>query len=215
MINLIRPKFEIINFPADILRPIEIAARTCYKSEDLIKEGSAERLVKHLIANDHMAMFEFVDIHVKLFISRAIANEVVRHRIPSYAQSSTRYCNYSGKPIDFIIPHWATNVPEGVVTGGRYKDVLPIMSDLETLFVDDCLSSASAYNDRIDLKQKPEDARGCLTNDLATEINIKTNLREWLHIFKLRRSMKAHPDIRLIMDMLYEEFNKRCPIIFK
>ena len=101
--KFIEPSFEILNVSGD-LTTIEQAARTCYKSEDKIKEGSAEKLVGVLVDRGHHAMLEFVDVTVKFVISRAIANEIVRHRIASYAQESTRYVNYKKKEMEFIMP---------------------------------------------------------------------------------------------------------------
>ena len=108
--KIIKPSVEVLT-PIDeneMMKRIELIARTCYKSEDLITDTSAERLVKRLIDSDHCAMLEHVSISVKVICDRGVSHEIVRHRMASYAQESQRYCNYGkdkfGGEITFIKP---------------------------------------------------------------------------------------------------------------
>ena len=87
-----------------VLEKIERVARTCYKSEDKITEGSAEKMVRNLIKRGHEAMLEHFSFSVKFIVDRGVSHEIVRHRVASFAQESTRYCNYGRPGISVIYP---------------------------------------------------------------------------------------------------------------
>ena len=93
-----------------ILKKIEKIGRVCYKSENNITEDSAERFIKNIIKNGHESVLEHVSISVRVICDRGVSHEIVRHRIGSYSQESTRYCNYSndkfGNELTFIKPWW-------------------------------------------------------------------------------------------------------------
>lgn len=101
----------------DLINKLEQVARTCYKSENKIKEGSANKMVAALIRSNHEAMLEHASITIKFVVDRGISHEIVRHRMASFAQESQRYCNYSkdefGKEITFIIPEFLDYKSEG------------------------------------------------------------------------------------------------------
>lgn len=197
--KIIEPSAEILNVSGD-LKTIELAARTCYKSEDRITDGSAERLVGTLVDRGHFAMLEFVDVTVRFITDRGIANEIVRHRIASYAQESTRYVNYNKKGMEFVLP---LSVKES-------KDPLSMH-----LFEEVCDLAEKNYNYYViytDLKS--QDARAILPLCLKTEIIMKTNLRSWHNFFTLRTSPAAHPEMRRITIPLLKEFQKQIPIVF-
>ena len=194
--KLIEPSFEIIDISGD-LKTIEQVARTCYKSEDKIKDGSAERLVGTLVDRGHHAMLEFVDVTVRFITDRGIANEIVRHRIASYAQESTRYVNYK-EGVEFIEPLSIVNGPERAQMGFR-----------QTLY-----DTEQKYIYLIECGLKPQDARAILPLCLKTELKMKTNLRSWLNFFSLRTAPAAHPEMRRITIPLCKEFQKRIPIVF-
>lgn len=205
--RIIEPSYEILT-PIDgdeILKTIEKVARTCYKSEDKIEEGSAKRMVKMLIKNSHEAMIEFFDITVKFTHNRGFTHELVRHRLCSFAQESTRYCNYSadkfGNEITVIRPYWYRAEDEDE----RFEDATwyNAMTDIE-----------KRYFNLLSLGLQPQAARGILPNDLKTEINVKANLREWRAIFTLRCAPAAHPDMRRVMIPLLQELKNMIPIIF-
>ena len=194
--KLIKPSFEILNISGD-LTTIEQAARTCYKSESKITEGSAEKLVANLLTRGHEAMLEFVDISVKIITDRGVSHEIVRHRVASYAQESTRFINYK-EGVTFIEPLSIENSPTRVQFGFRQA-----LYDIE-----------QKYKFLIENGLKPQDARAVLPNALKTEIVMKANLREWRHFFQLRCDKAAHPEMRRITVPMLEEFRKRIPIIF-
>ena len=225
--ELIKQKVEFLTpiNREEILKNIEIAARTCYKSEQNITENSASRMVKNLVKNGHTAMIEMGGmITVKVTTNRAIANEIVRHRIASYAQESTRYVNYGKKPIKFILPHWVKNLKEGVYTdfeeyiyryNGTEQDPQEL-NNLDYYFLKQMYNSEHVYNILMNEIQ-PQQARDILPLALATELVVSMNLRAWKHFIDLRSigtTGKPHPDIKEIADIIKTEFNIKLPEIF-
>jgi thymidylate synthase (FAD) len=194
--------FILKSYLVDQAKQIERASRTCYKSENLITEDSYEKMVRMLRKNDHSAMLEFGGLTVKFITSRGVAHEFVRHRIPSFAQESTRYCNYAkdkfGNELTFIRPStWDS------FTAMQQQWWTDAVKDDET-----------QYLKGIEIGLTAQLARGVLPNDLKTEINVKTNFREWLHIFKLRCSPAAHPDFRALLEPLKDELAEILPCVF-
>lgn len=197
------------------LKRIERVARTCYKSEDKITEDgeSAKKIVANLIRNGHEAMLEHVDITVCFTTDRGISHEIVRHRLCSFAQESTRYCNYSKDKFDnrvhFIDPY------EAECLSKKWND-LP--TDIRTAahceMIDAFAAAEEHYLNLMKMDIPPEIARAVLPNGLKTEINVTANLREWRHIFKLRLNEAAHPQIRKLLLPLLFEFQLRIPIVF-
>lgn len=206
--KIIEPDYEILTpiNGVEILQTIEKIARTCYKSEDKIAPGTAERMIHNLISNRHEAMIEFFDITVKFTHNRGFSHELVRHRLCSFAQESTRYCNYVddkfGNELTMIRPYWASSIKAMNIWIHRMEELEDTYFDLlETLKEDGIQPQAQA-------------ARGVLPNDLKTEINIKANLREWRAIFKLRCAPDAHPDMRRVMLPLLRELQEEIPVVF-
>ena len=200
--KLINPSFEILDYPRDALTRIEQAARTCYKSEDRITQGSAENLVKRLVNLGHWPMIEFGgDIVVRFISNRGFTHELVRHRLCSFAQESTRYCNYSNGKFDGETS--IIKLPDDYAT----DDAMFVMHAAYK-YAENC------YMQLIDKGMPAQIAREVLPIGLKAEINIKANLVEWRHIFKLRCSKRAHPRMRELMIPLLDEIHQRIPIIF-
>lgn len=209
--KIIQASFEILQFPEKPLEAIEAAARTCYKSEDKIEPGSAERLVRHLIERGHEAMVEFGGFAaVKIISDRGVSHELVRHRIASFAQESTRYCNYSkgkfGNELTVIDPLSALLEK----TSGDTEKAETARNVMLAAWV----AAEECYLALVDVGVPAEIARGVLPQSLKAEIVVGANLREWRHIFKLRTSKRAHPQMREVMVPLLAEFKQRAPIIF-
>lgn len=199
----IRPSFEIMDDidGAKILQKLERCGRVCYKSEDKITEGSAEKFIGMILKSGHESVLEHEKLTIKFVCDRGVTHEIVRHRIASYSQESTRYCNYSkdkfGNELTFIRPcFWADDSEEYAV----WKQA---MEEIEKTYVK-----------LISLGAKPEEARSILPNSLKTEIVCTMNLREWRHFFRLRTAERAHPQIREISVALLDELKKRIPVIF-
>lgn len=221
--KLINQSFKILSWPEDMNKQIEIAGRTCYKSEDKITPDSADKFVKMLIDRVHHAMLEMSgDIKVKFITNRGVTHELVRHRICSFAQESTRYCNYGGKEMEFIIPVWLEHKQCYKNKGYCFFDrqnlawnLVPCTNPECKLFEDILYKCNITYNDLINIHNwTPQQAREVLPNALKTEIIVSTNAREWRHIFSLRNSLQAHPQMQALMAMTQEEFIKRNPILF-
>lgn len=201
--KVIKPSYEIYTYinGDEILKVIEKAARTCYKSENLITGDSAKRLVKNLITRGHEAMLEHFSITVKFICDRGVSHELVRHRVASYAQESTRYCNYSkdkfGNELTFIIPcFWNKN------------------SVCEELWQQAMRQAEVKYFELLEAGATPEQARSVLPNSIKTEVVMTANLREWRHFFKLRTAPAAHPQMRELTIPLLKNFKRQIPIIF-
>lgn len=209
--KLIKPKVEILDtlIGEQIINRIATVARTCYKSENVSTPSKDEALVKRLIESKHEAMLEFVDVTVKFTCSRAIAQEITRHRMASYAMESQRYCAYNkdrfNHEITYIIPSH-TNYDEG-----EYSLKYEVANGP---FINSLLYSEKAYFDLIEDGWKAQEARDVLPNATKTEINMKANLREWRHFFKLRCHSTAHPDIRVLALDLLKQMHEQIPIIF-
>ncbi|MBQ3452883.1 FAD-dependent thymidylate synthase [Candidatus Saccharibacteria bacterium] len=201
--KIIRPSFEILDEidGDDILKRIEIAGRTCYKSESNITSDSAKKFVASVIKNGHESVIEHEKITVRIICDRGITHEIVRHRLASYSQESTRYCNYSKDKFDneltFIRPPFFEKGSE------VYQIWLSAMQESEL-----------NYLDMIESGVKPEEARTVLPNSLKTEIIVTMNLREWRHFFKVRTADAAHPQMREIARPMLESFKNLIPVVF-
>jgi thymidylate synthase (FAD) len=210
-LKLINQSHEILSTSGGV-ESIEQAARTCYKSEDKMKEGSDVALFERLRKSGHHAMLEFGDATVRFITNRGVTHELVRHRLCSFAQESTRYCNYGKDKFDnqvtFIKPVWFTTDQWGF--GGGC-----LLEDPEATFIRSLKQAETNYFTLLDNGWSPQEAREVLPNALKTEIVVKANLREWRHIFKLRCSGAAHPQIRDLMIRCLCEMNDHIPYVFE
>ena len=207
--QIVKQSWEFLNEPngEQILQLIEIAGRTCYKSEDKITPESSRAFVKKLIDSGHHAMIEHGSITVKMITDRGVTHEIVRHRIASYAQESTRYCNYSkdkfGNEITVILPVWfydERDTTQKRIQYSRWEDA--------------CRQAEFYYLSLLDAGQTAQEARSVLPNSLKTEIVMTANPREFRHFFTLRASKAAHPQMRaLALDML-KGFKATIPVLF-
>ena len=194
------PEIKILDMPED-LYVFEEAARTCYRSEEKIKEGSDYELLNKIMRLNHTAMIEFIDdLVVKMKTNRGVTHEMVRMRLCSFAQESTRYVKYDS--VDYIVPWWTS-----------LTDLESINTEKKALFIGGCRECGSNYKRRIETGWSPQEARGVLINDVSSWINVKTNMREWLHIFKLRCDSPAHPDMRLLMTGLVTHLIQSSQVI--
>jgi thymidylate synthase (FAD) len=202
-VKIIEPHVEILD-PIDgdsILRKIEQAGRTCYKSEDRITDDSAAGFVRRILKSGHHSVIEHISITVRFICDRGISHELVRHRLASFSQESTRYANYShgrfGQEITVIRPpFW----PED---SSQYRQWHEAMEAAE-----------GHYMQLTEMGAKPQEARSVLPNSLKTEVVMTCNIREWRHIIVLRCTPQAHPQIREVMLSLLEEFHRGIPVLF-
>lgn len=202
--------FEIISgLESDSIKEIERVARVCTKTERLIKKGSADKLVDKLLTKEHMSPIEFGrDITVKFNIDRGLSHQLVRHRLCSFQQKSQRYVN-DGKDLVFIRPMLCS---ETVLGDWSILDRPIQMGDYPWLH--HCFEVARTYKKLTKNKWSPEFARSILPNCTKTELFLKGNIRNWLHIFDLRCSDHSHPQLSCLMRDLLKEFYRAMPVIF-
>jgi thymidylate synthase (FAD) len=188
--QVIRPKVELLWITPEPLKAIEKAGRTCYKSEEKITETSSSAFVAMLNSKEHGAMIEHASASLRFVCDRGVTHEIVRHRLASYAQESTRYCNYAkekfGREIGIIMPNEH-------LTPAQVERRIELMTHIEKV-----------YMSEIDEGVTPQIARGVLPTCLKTEIVMTANFREWQHFFKLRTSKAAHPQMREVAAMALE-----------
>ena len=181
----------------EALRIVENATRVCYKSEDKIKEGSAEKLIRGIIKAKHFGCIEHVSLTVKFICDRACSHQLVRHRLMSFNQKSQRYCREDN--LEVIMPSGLSVV------------------DTETLriWADSCMEAEWAYSNLISAGVKPETARSVLPNCTATEIYATANIREWRHFFEMRCDKTAQEDIRSLALSLLCQMFEQYPVFFE
>ena len=277
--RLIKPSVEIIKQEEydlnHIFKFIELAGRTCYKSEDKITENSAKEFVDRMIKSGHGAMLEHGTVYltipnknvsrslliyycernpyskvvwtdtnvyittnyraiiennwndllkyitaptefhvkrttVKFICDRGISHEFVRHRVFSFAQESTRYCNYTkdkfNNELTFIIPCWIKDLKEGNYYA--YCEYNHSKNDTSKRWFDSCMSAEFVYTNLIEEGWKPQEARTILPNSLKTELIMTGFDSDWRHFFELRCASNAHPQAKELANMLKDKFNK-------
>jgi thymidylate synthase (FAD) len=192
---------------------IERCGRVAYRSEDKITDKSSTDFVRMLVAKNHGAVLEHASMSVRFVTDRGVSHELVRHRLASYTQESTRYCNYSRdifeNQVTFIKPVWIDD--ERVLEGKMYANYSPEIM----IWMEQMLLSESSYLRLLNLGWTAQQARAVLPNSLKTEIIVTANYREWLHIFKLRAvDRAAHPQMRALMIPLYSWCRVNKPHIF-
>lgn len=192
---------------------IELAGRTCYKSEDKITPDSAEKFVRMVRDRGHHSVIEHSAVTVKIICDRGVTHELVRHRLAAYSQESTRYCNYYKGGVTFVIPPWVNLEPGEVEPDWYSHEPSSPISDTNVWYVA-VMNAEMEYLELLERGWSPQQARSVLPNSLKTEIVITANFREWLHIFTLRCSKAAHPQMREIMIPLCEKFKKLIPVVF-
>lgn len=181
----------------EILKKLELCGRVCYKSEDRITDDSAKEFIRKIIKRGHESVLEHVNITIKWITNRGVTHELVRHRLASYSQESTRYVKYDNN-MEFINPIWFKE------TNNHCKEKWELtMYDLEM-----------RYNELLNKGWTPQQARSILPNSLKTEIIFTMNLRELRLMLKLRTSKAAHPQIRDIAIKTLELLKNKLPVVF-
>lgn len=203
--QIIKAGYEILDplNGEEILKKIERVARVCYKSEEKIGEGTAEKMVRALVKSKHEAMLEHFSFSVKFIVDRGVSHELVRHRVASFAQESTRYCNYGHEgEITVIEPCFWSWSKDGI----KYNEWLSACEMVE-----------SYYLSLLEMGATPQEARAVLPNSLKTEVVMTANLREWRHFFSLRAcgsTGKPHPQMLEVAVPLLKEVKSLIPVVF-
>jgi thymidylate synthase (FAD) len=218
---LINQRHEILNIIPENNKLLEFAGRTCYKSEGKITDSSADKFIDKILHQyHHESVIEHSLLTVKFITNRGVTHELVRHRLASFSQESTRYVKYDN--VKFIIPVWLDeNELEKIYqfintenTVNEIMDSAESMNDDTFAFISLLIESEVTYKKLIDLGWKAQQAREVLSNALKTEIIASANFREWRHILKMRTAKNAHPQIRELMIPLLNELKNKIPVIF-
>ena len=202
--KVIKPSVALINPPSydSILAVVEMAGRVCYKSEHKITYGSAEKFVRGLIKRGHEAVIEHGNVTLRFICDRGVSHQIVRHRLASYCQESTRYCNYSkddfGSEITVIEPCY-----------------LDENSDAYAVWFEAMTGCEWSYFELLNQGCTAQEARAVLPNSLKTEVVMTANMREWRHFCKLRTAPGAHPQMREVAGMALHLLKKNYPVFFE
>lgn len=205
--KIIYPRVEFITPVTEesgklVMKRIEEIGRVCYKSEDKITEDSYKKFISNLIKRGHESVLEHGSITVKFICDRGVSHEIVRHRLASYSQESTRYCNYSGDQF-----------------GNEITVIKPVFFEMGSAnynaWYDGCRSAEDAYFSLLNNGASPQEARSVLPNSLKTEVVMTANIREWRHFFRLRCSQAAHPQMREVALKALVTFYRAMPELFQ
>lgn len=201
---------KVINADAEFITPIngavilqrlEQCGRVCYKSEDKITDTSAEAFVRGIIRRGHEAVLEHCSFTVKFICDRGVSHEIVRHRMASFCQESTRYCNYSKDKFD-----------------GELTFIKPCFWNEGTQNYYDwycaCQYVEETYLRLLGRGVTPQEARAVLPNSLKTELVMTANIREWRHFLNLRCDPAAHPQMREVALLLLNKLHDAVPVCF-
>ena len=199
--NLVSPKIEVEQFKSKpIMKNIERAGRTCYRSEGIITKDSYKTFLPNIIKRGHESVLEHEKITVRLTCDVGVYKDLTRHRIASFSIESTRYCNYSkdkfGNEINFIEPIYCDDE-------AKFQIWLECMVGIQ-----------QCYNRMAELGAKPDELRMMLPHSTAAQVVITANIREWRHILQLRAQKAAHPAVRQLMIPLLLYFKRRLPELF-
>lgn len=192
--KIINHSAKLLQVTPDALLLIEQAGRLCYKSDSV---GKPADFVTMLRNRGHLSVLEHASATILIGTDRGVTHELVRHRIASYSQVSTRYVNYCKKDIAFVPP---VELELGQWDFATWAEAMHHCQE--------------AYNRMIEFGCSPQIARSVLPNSLHTEIVVTMNFRSWLHFLELRTAAGAHPDMRYVADLVWGELRKACPEVF-
>ena len=197
--KIVEPAVSLEWITPNALQIIEAAGRVCYKSENNISNSSATQFVSNIMRRGHTSVIEHASASFRIITDRGVTHEIVRHRIASFSQESTRYCNYTkdkfNNEISVIEPPTLT-------------------ADTRESWYNACEVAEKEYFNMLKSGATPQIARSILPTCLKTEIIMTCNFREWVHFLKLRTDNKAHPQIIQIANQIKNILSKECPIIF-
>ena len=209
--RVIKPSVEIIDMDdyERIIKKIEKIGRVCYKSEENISDGSAERFIGNILRRGHESVIEHEAVTVRFICDRGVTHEIVRHRIASYSQESTRYCNYTSDK-------FGNEITVIDLAGGFAYDLSKAGDKKKYEIWERSMKEAEkAYFEMLEAGATAQEARSVLPNSLKTEIVITMNLRSWRNFFRLRTEKAAHPQMREVANIALAEFKEKLPLFFE
>ena len=179
---------------------IERCGRICYKSESQIAPGTDEKIVRFLLERHHESVIEHSGATILIVCDRGVSHEIVRHRLASYSQESTRYCNYGsakhGGEVSVIKPPGLSGASE------QHWEAAMLVAE-------------GAYLSLLADGMPPQIARAVLPTCLKTELAMTTNIREWRHFLDLRLAPAAHPQMREVAGMIRDILLPLAPAVFE
>jgi thymidylate synthase (FAD) len=199
--RIIEPSVELLDITDNAEKKIEIAGRTCYKSENKITEESSAEFIRMLLKRGHESVLEHCTASFRLVTNRYTTHQIVRHRLFSYSQESQRYCNYSKDKFENSI---------------QFVRPLDIDRDTEVYYQwESAMKEAEEkYFQMIEMGCAPQVARSVLPSSTKTEIVMTGNFRSWNHFLDLRLSQKAQSDVRYLASMIFTELYNHAPNCF-
>lgn len=197
--QILEPSIELEWITPEPLKAIERAGRVCYKSEDRIGADTAETFVRGIVKRGHEAVIEHASASFRIVTDRGISHEIVRHRVASYCQESTRYCNYGKEKF-----------------GNQIAVIRPpdLTAEQERAWQAAMEAAEKAYFALLSADVSPQIARSVLPTCLKTELIMTANFREWRHFLKLRLPPAAHPQVRRVAGMIHQVLLDECPAVF-
>lgn len=212
---VLKPTYEIITPMSwdEMVKHVERCGRTCYKTEARLGINTRE-FVRNIIDRGHESVIEHVCFSVLFTVDRGITHELVRHRLASYSQESTRYCNYASGKFDSQISF--ISIDKGMDLDFNMDAITP--EEATTIlqeWVQAMKHAEEHYMKLIKLGASPQIARSVLPQSTKADIMVTANIREWRHILRLRTSRAAHPQMREIMIPLFIELRQLCPVFFE
>lgn len=195
--NVVQPYAKVMepDLLAGALTRVEYAARVSHRSEEETS-GNTERFIRAVVLqHGDWSVVEHVSASVEFLVDRGITHEIVRHRIGSYTQESTRFVNYAKKmPPSFIYPK----------EGEPDADWIAAIEQCE-----------SSYRALLEKGWRPQEARSVFPNALSSKIVVTFNLRTWRHFFLMRTTREAHPQMRQVTIPLLAEFQRLVPVLYE
>lgn len=201
MVKILLPKIEVEKFNGiDIMKRLERACRTCYRSEDIIGEETYKTLLKGCINRGHESVLEHEKITVRLLTEIGAYKDFTRHRLSSFSIESTRFCSYDKDKFNNEIK---------VIKPQYIED-----PTLYNIWLKSCQIMEENYMLMKKLGAKNDECREILNHSVAAEVVMTCNIREWRHILKLRCSKMVHPSLKIIFIPLLLLFKKEMPELF-
>lgn len=199
--KIVNPWIEVEEIDGiKIMKKIERACRTCYRSEGSISEDSYKNLLKNCINRGHESVLEHEKVTIRMYCDIGVYKDLTRHRFASFSIESTRYCSYDkdkyGNEIKCINPSYIEDKE-------IYAEWKKSMEDME-----------KHYMKMKELGASTDMCRLALPHSTAAEVTMTADIREWKHILELRTSNKAHPAIRQLLIPLLKYFQQEMPEIF-
>lgn len=227
--KIVRPYAKIMepDLLAGALTRVEYAARVSHRSEDETSANTEKFIRAVVLSHGDWSVVEHVSASVEFLVDRGITHEIVRHRIASYTQESTRFVNYAKKmPPTFIYPkvevecEYCLSGLEPTPSQHPTETKPWIHGDYGYCTYEPCWLTAiqmveDQYRNLLDLKWRPQEARSVFPNALSSKIIVTFNLRTWRHFFLMRTSKEAHPQMRQVTIPLLAEFQRLVPVLYE